>query len=73
MTLTRLMLLFVALVCAFAADVAGKWTAAIDTQIGVQNYTYDFKVDAGKLTGKAKSPYGETEITEGTVKGDEIA
>jgi hypothetical protein len=58
---------------AFAAEIAGKWTAAIDTQIGVQNYTYDFKVEGGKLTGKAKSQYGETEITEGTVKGDEIA
>jgi len=58
---------------ASGADAAGKWTAAIDTQIGVQNYTYDFKVDSGKLTGKAKSQYGETEITEGSVKGDEIA
>lgn len=77
MTSHRLMLsLAIALLLlapAFAADVAGKWTASIDTQIGVQNYTYDFKVDAGKLTGKAKSQYGETEITEGTVKGDEIA
>lgn len=58
---------------AFGADVAGKWTAAIDTQIGVQNYTYDFKVDGAKLTGKAKSQFGETEITEGSVKGDEIS
>lgn len=58
---------------AFAADVAGRWTAAIDTQIGVQNYTYDFKVDGAKLTGKAKSQSGETTITEGSVKGDEIS
>jgi hypothetical protein len=58
---------------AFGADAAGRWTAAIDTQIGVQNYTYDFKVDMGRLTGKAKSQYGETEITEGSVKGDELA
>jgi hypothetical protein len=73
----RLMLAFaialVLLAPAFAADVAGKWTAAIDTQIGVQNYTYEFKVDAGKLTGKAKSQMGDIDITEGTVKGDEIA
>jgi len=55
------------------ADVTGKWAAAIDTQIGVQNYTYDFKEDGGKLTGRAKSQFGETEITEGTVKGDEIS
>jgi len=60
------------LVPAVAADVSGRWTAAIDTQIGVQNYTYDFKVDGAKLTGKAKSQFGDTEITEGAVKGDEI-
>jgi hypothetical protein len=58
---------------AFGADVAGRWTASIDTQIGVQNYTYDFKVDGAKLTGKAKSQFGETEISEGSVKGDEIS
>jgi len=54
------------------ADVTGKWTAAIDTQIGVQNYTYDFKVDGDKLTGRAKSQFGDTAITEGTVKGDDL-
>jgi hypothetical protein len=62
-----------ALAPTFAAGAAGKWTASIDTQIGVQNYTYDFKVEGNKLTGKAKSQFGETEITEGTVKDDEIA
>lgn len=55
------------------ADVTGKWTAAIDTQIGVQNYIYDFKVDGDKLTGRAKSQFGDTAITEGTVKGDQIS
>ena len=54
------------------ADITGKWTAAIDTQIGVQNYTYEFKVDGEKLTGRAKSQFGDTVITEGTVKGDQL-
>jgi len=58
---------------AFGADVTGKWTASFDTQIGVQNYTYNLKVDGGKLTGTAKSQFGETAITEGTVNGDDIA
>jgi len=58
---------------ALAADIAGKWTASFDTQIGVQNYTYTFKVDGGKLTGTAESQFGKTEITEGTVKGDELS
>ena len=58
---------------ALAADFNGTWTAAIETQIGVQNYTYTFKVEGEKLTGKTKSQYGESEITEGVVKGDEIS
>ena len=58
---------------AFAAGVAGKWTAAIDTQIGVQNYTYDFQVDGEKLTGTAQSQFSESQIVEGTVKGDNIS
>ena len=29
-----------------AADITGKWTASFDTQIGKQNYTYDFVVKA---------------------------
>ncbi len=66
-------LLLVAAGAAAAADISGTWTAAIDTQIGVQNYTYTFKVQDGKLTGTAKSQFGETSIAEGTVKGDEIA
>jgi len=67
-----LLLLLALSVTAFAADFNGTWTAAIDTQIGVQNYTYTFKVEGEKLTGKCKSQYGETEITEGVVKGDDI-
>jgi len=57
------------------ADFNGTWTAAIDTQVGVQNYTFTFKVEGEKLTGKAKSAFAEaeTEITEGVVKGDDIS
>jgi len=58
-----------------AADVTGTWTASFDTQVGVQKYTYTFKADGNKLTGKAKSELTgtETEIVEGTVNGDEIS
>ena len=58
---------------ALAADFNGTWTAAIETQVGVQNYTYTFKVEGEKLTGKTKSQFGESEITEGIVKGDDIS
>ena len=60
---------------ALAADFNGTWTAAIETQIGVQNYTFTFKVEGEKLTGKAKSllAEAETDIAEGVVKGDDIS
>lgn len=38
---------------AHAADLAGKWTAEFDSQIGVQKYSYEFKSDGGKLSGTA--------------------
>jgi hypothetical protein len=66
-------LALLAVATAFAADVTGTWTASFDTQVGVQNYTYTFKVDGGKLTGSAKSNLGEGAITNGTVNGDDIS
>ena len=58
---------------AWAADVTGQWTATFNTQIGEQHYTYTFKVDGEKLTGTAKSDHGTTDITNGTIKGDQIS
>ena len=70
-----ILFLFVCSIAVFAADFNGTWTAAIDTQVGVQNYTFTFKVEGEKLSGKAKSAFAnaETEITEGVVKGDDIS
>ncbi len=56
-----------------AADISGKWTAAFDTQIGKQEYTYTFKVDGTKLTGKAKSANGESDLVDGKVEGDKVS
>ncbi len=78
---TRVLLLVsVVLLClvpAFAADISGKWTTAIQTGIGVMNYTFDFKVEGEKLTGKAVMSMdggsSESAITEGFVKGDQIS
>jgi len=58
---------------AFAADITGTWTASFDTHIGVQNYTYTFKVEGNKLTGHVKSQYSDGDISEGTVKGEDIS
>jgi opacity protein-like surface antigen len=75
--MTRRFLLAVALCAVWlapirAADVSGKWTASFDTQIGKQNYTFDFKVAGATLTGRAKSDNGDTEIKEGKVTGDTV-
>ena len=56
-----------------AADITGKWTASFDTQIGKQNYTYDFVVKDSTLTGKIKSDMGESDVLEGKVEGDKVS
>jgi hypothetical protein len=70
--LILLILSLIATFTALAAAVAGKWTASFDTQIGVQNYTYEFKIDAGKLTGTATGPQGAVAITESKIDGDNV-
>jgi hypothetical protein len=56
---------------AIGADISGTWTASFETQLGVQNYTYTFKVAGNKLTGTAKSNLAEGTI-DGTVNGDDV-
>ena len=41
-----------------APDITGKWQASFETQIGVQNYTYEFAIKDGALTGTASSDNG---------------
>ena len=76
---TRLLLsLLLALPLAvLAADVTGTWKSGFDSQIGHQNYTFTFKQEGTKLTGKANSEAGdrkrEAELREGKVEGDAIS
>jgi opacity protein-like surface antigen len=69
-------LILACLTLAYAADISGKWTAEFDSQVGVQKYVFDFKVEGSKLTGTAISNIGGTEaktpITEGSVSGNEV-
>ena len=62
---------------AIAADVAGKWKAEFDTQVGVQKYTFDLKVEDGKVTGKAfferMGQKGEAALQDGKANGDDIS
>jgi alpha-L-arabinofuranosidase len=60
-----------------AADVTGTWKSEFDSQIGHQKYTFTFKQDVTKLTGKANSEVDdrkrEAELKEGKVDGDAIS
>jgi uncharacterized protein with FMN-binding domain len=64
--------LFALTAVVFAADITGKWTASFETPIGQQNYTYEFTVKDGVLTGKAKSDNGESVLREGKVDGNKV-
>ena len=56
-----------------AADATGRWTASFTTDVGEQQYTYEFVVKGSTLTGTAKgSLTGTTPITDGKVDGDTI-
>lgn len=57
-----------------AQNVTGRWTATFETQVGQQQYTYDFVVKGTTLTGTAKgSLTGESPITDGTIEGGKLA
>jgi len=61
-------------VAAFAADIDGKWKSEMQTPDGqTRTSTYTFKADGDKLTGTVSGRMGETPISEGTIKGDEIS
>ena len=55
-----------------AVDISGKWTAAFDTQIGEQKYTYTFLVKGSELTGSAVSNLGTAVLKNGKVDGDTV-
>jgi len=69
-------LFFAGLVCVYAADITGKWTTEFDSQVGLQKYVFEFKVEGTKLTGRAISNIGgneaKTELQEGKINGDEV-
>jgi len=60
-----------------AANISGIWKSEFDSRIGRQQYTFIFKQDGTKLTGKAISTAGErkreAELLEGKVDGGTIS
>ena len=58
----------------FAADVTGKWTAEMQGRNGnTMTVTMNLKADGSKLTGTVSGRAGDTDISDGTVEGDNVA
>jgi hypothetical protein len=58
-------------------NVAGKWKAQFDSQLGQQTYTYTFNVDGTNLTGRAvgirDNATNDAAITEVKIDKDKIS
>lgn len=68
----RLLLILLATAAlAFAADLTGKWTFDVETDMGSGSPTFVLKQDGEKLTGTYHGQFGEAPLT-GTVKGDKM-
>ena len=68
------LLVVLALTSVRAADPSGRWTATFATEVGEQQYTYEFVVKGTTLTGTAKGNLtGESQIAEGKIDGDKIS
>lgn len=57
---------------AFALDVNGKWKGNLSSPNGDVETTMVFKVDGEKLSGTVTTMYGEEQIAEGSLKGDDV-
>jgi hypothetical protein len=56
-----------------AGDVSGQWVAQIKNMYGdVTETTFDFKASGEKLTGSMTSQFGERQISDGKISGDDI-
>ena len=52
------------------ADIAGKWTATLELEIGTSTPGLEFKQDAGKITGTYTSARYGAALLSGTVAAD---
>jgi len=72
--ITFLFLLSLLALTALAADVTGTWTAQIPGRDGnLMDTTFRFKADGAKLTGAMENQFGEREISDGKIAGDDIS
>ena len=61
-------------VLAAASDLTGKWVAQVPGRDGqTRETTFNFKAEGEKLTGTVSGRQGDTAISDGKIKGDEIS
>jgi hypothetical protein len=62
---------------AVKADITGEWQAQFDTQRGLQKYTFAFKQDGSKVTGKVnvrtEDRKRESDLKDGKIEGDTVS
>jgi hypothetical protein len=58
---------------AFAQSVDGVWEGQVEGRNGMQQLTFNFKVEGSTLTGKVTTQRGDNEIKDGKVEGDQIS
>jgi hypothetical protein len=58
----------------YAADMNGKWVAQVPGRDGqTREMTFNFKVEADKLTGTISGRQGDTPFSDGKINGDDIS
>ena len=74
MVFCTLALVALCAITALAADVSGKWVAQVPGRQGQpMETTFTFKVAGEKLTGMVSMQFGDQEISDGKVSGEDIA
>jgi hypothetical protein len=75
----RNILLVVILLCAIAigalaADVSGQWVAQVPGRDGgMMDTSFNFKVSGEQLTGSMENQFGERQISDGKVSGNDVS
>ena len=64
---------FLTIITVSAQGIDGKWKATMESPQGAMELTYVFKVDGEKLTGTISTDFGEMEISNGKVNGNEFS
>jgi len=54
-------------------DLNGKWKGSMSSPNGEMDVSMVLKIDGDKVTGTVTNMYGEEQITEGVVKGDDVS